>query len=65
MATKSDLQAALKSARERASRVGPMHALWDTIFDAEAFLVHRPLLGEHGCTHGEIIDSLTRELPAT
>lgn len=41
-----------------------MHALWDTISDAEAFLVNRPMLIDHGKTYGEIIDNLTRDLTA-
>jgi hypothetical protein len=32
------LQAAVEKARVRASRVGPMHAAWDTIAEAEIWL---------------------------
>lgn len=62
MSTKADLQAAIHTARRRAEPVGSMHALWDTIFDAEAFLTNRPMLVNHGATHGEIIDKLTTDL---
>ena len=33
-----------KQARPRAYRVGPLHALWDLIFDAEAHARGKPTL---------------------
>ena len=35
------LQAAIVEGRRKAARQGNMHALWDTIFDAEAVLAGR------------------------
>jgi hypothetical protein len=37
--TDDELKAFIKAARQRAAPVGPGHALWDLIFDAEALLV--------------------------
>ena len=37
--TDDELKAFIKAARQRAAPVGPLHALWDLIFDAEALLV--------------------------
>ena len=37
--TDDQLKAFIKAARQRAAPVGPLHALWDLIFDAEALLV--------------------------
>ena len=37
--TDDQLKAFIKEARKRAAPVGPLHALWDLIFDAEALLV--------------------------
>lgn len=42
--TDDQMRVAIKAAREVAQSVGPMHALWDTIFDAEAILAGRPSL---------------------
>lgn len=36
------LRAGIKVARREAQAAGPMHALWDTIHDAEAILEGRP-----------------------
>lgn len=43
-----DLTAAISSARGRASKVGPQHALWDVIADAEAVLAGKQTLGDWG-----------------
>ena len=37
--TDDQLKAFIKAARQQAAPVGPGHALWDLIFDAEALLV--------------------------
>jgi len=37
--TDDELKAFIKAARQQAAPVGPGHALWDLIFDAEAMLV--------------------------
>lgn len=36
--SEADLLARINEARRIAMPVGPMHALWDVIFDAEAYL---------------------------
>jgi hypothetical protein len=40
--TDDELKAAIHAARGIAGKVGPMHARWDTIFDAEAILQGKP-----------------------
>jgi hypothetical protein len=40
------LKSLIPAARERASRVGPMHTLWDYIMDAEAVLKGARTLGD-------------------
>ncbi len=42
------LRQAIASARQRASRGGSQHALWDLIFDAEALLAERKTAIDHG-----------------
>ena len=36
--TDDEIRDAIKIMRQRAIRAGPMHALWDLIFDCEALL---------------------------
>jgi hypothetical protein len=36
--TDEELRTAIERARKKASAVGPQHALWDVILDAEAIL---------------------------
>lgn len=43
-APEETLRAAIRASRARASAVGPLHAAWDTIFDAEALLDGKPML---------------------
>ncbi|MBY0559840.1 hypothetical protein [Hyphomicrobium sp.] len=42
--TDEELRTATKCARAKASAVGPMHALWDVILDAEAILAGKQSL---------------------
>jgi len=39
--TDDEFRAFVLQARHLAAPVGPMHAMWDVIFDAEAFLENR------------------------
>lgn len=56
-----DLRKAIAAARSRASAVGSMHALWDTIADAEAILAGKPTLLDYG-EDGAAIRHLTKAL---
>ena len=40
--TDDELRSAVARARFAASKVGTMHTLWETIFDAEAHLLGKP-----------------------
>ena len=42
--TDDELRDAILIMRQRTARAGMMHALWDTILDAEALLAGRPTL---------------------
>lgn len=55
------LNAAILSARARASKVGPQHALWDVIADAEALLAGKCTLGDWG-PRSSAFDRLTQAL---
>lgn len=61
MSLEENLRAATKAARARAGAVGPLHSLWDLIFDAEALLENRPTLLHHG-DREQAIAKLTAEL---
>jgi len=54
-----ELKAFIKAARKRAAPVGPGHALWDLIFDAEALLV-----GGQTLLSREQIEHQIRSMPA-
>ena len=41
---KSALQTKIDEWRAKAQPVGPQHALWDVIFDAEALIAGRPTM---------------------
>jgi len=57
LADNIELQAAITSARSRASKVGPMHSLWDVISDAEALLAGKPTMLDWG-TRQAAVDKL-------
>lgn len=52
-----DIRCLIKAARRKARSVGPLHALWDVIADAEALLDGRKTL----LPADEILDLLRRE----
>lgn len=57
------LRDAIVAARQRAAKTGPMHALWDVIFDAEAWATGRETLSQWGsgeAAEQKLIAALTR-----
>lgn len=46
--TDAEMNSLIASARDRAARVGPMHGMWDTIFDAEAMVDGKETLSNWG-----------------
>ncbi len=48
MADDDDLRVSIAAARPRAQLIGPMHAHWDVIMDAESFLAGKRTLVDWG-----------------
>ena len=60
MIANEELRDAIMILRQRAQRVGPQHALWDVIFDAEALIEGKPTI----LPREEIVALVEREVRA-
>jgi uncharacterized protein (DUF2236 family) len=56
----TELAKAVSSARAKAAAIGPQHALWDVIMDAEALMAGRQTLVQG--SEDERAETLTRAL---
>jgi hypothetical protein len=56
----SEIAAAVAQLRSRAQAVGPLHADWDLIFDAEAILAGKPSLLQRATVEQMLGERTTR-----
>lgn len=55
--TDQQMRTLILQARAKAAPVGAMHALWDTIFDAEAILAGQPSLLSRDVVERQLIEA--------